>query len=300
LEYKNEVGRYARSAGYDVASYSHGQETVILNPSAVKSFKHVGGVKSAERHKAGLDQVALNVRFAFHSTPEQLQAFQTWLNQQFADLFLSQQMERMLEVYAEQGMRRGFGRSFDDTKRLRREAYERGDKLEDPATERTDFYEGTKEEFLRSSFARPVVKEKVKVLASRTFRDLKNVTDDTAAKLNRVLTDGLVRGVHPKRLAKELVAETDLPIKRARMIARTEVIRAHAEGQLDALENLGVTEVGVQVEWNIADDDACNECKDMDGEVFDVDEAHGMIPLHPNCRCAFVPALPSWAMGGKK
>jgi len=28
----------------------------------------------------------------------------------------------------------------------------------------------------------------------------------------------------------------------------------------------------------------------MEGEVFTVEEAHGMIPLHPNCRCTWIPA----------
>jgi hypothetical protein len=75
------------------------------------------------------------------------------------------------------------------------------------------------------------------------------------------------------------------------MIARTEIINAHAEGQLDSFDMLGVEEVGVVAEWATAGDDrVCEECASIEGELFTVDEARGMIPLHPNCRCAWIPA----------
>jgi SPP1 gp7 family putative phage head morphogenesis protein len=80
-------------------------------------------------------------------------------------------------------------------------------------------------------------------------------------------------------------------INRARMIARTEIIRAHAEGQLDALEKLGVDKVGVMVEWSTAGDDrVCSLCMSLEGVVLKIKEARGLIPRHISCRCAFSPA----------
>ena len=74
------------------------------------------------------------------------------------------------------------------------------------------------------------------------------------------------------------------------MIARTEVIAAHAEGQLDAYSVLGVKQVKVQAEWLTAGDDlVCPLCADLDGEVMSIDEARGLIPRHPLCRCAWKP-----------
>jgi len=49
LEYNQEVGRFARSQGYDVVSHSDGAETVIVNPAAVQSIKHLGGLAAARK-----------------------------------------------------------------------------------------------------------------------------------------------------------------------------------------------------------------------------------------------------------
>jgi SPP1 gp7 family putative phage head morphogenesis protein len=78
---------------------------------------------------------------------------------------------------------------------------------------------------------------------------------------------------------------------RAKTLSRTEIIRSHAEGQLDGLEKLGVAQVGVDVEWSTAGDNhVCPMCKPLDGIVLTLQEARGMIPRHPNCRCSFKPA----------
>lgn len=67
-------------------------------------------------------------------------------------------------------------------------------------------------------------------------------------------------------------------------------IHAHSEGQLDAFEELGVKELGVKAEWSTAGDDrVCVECASMEGKVFSMEEARGLIPLHVACRCAWIP-----------
>ena len=77
---------------------------------------------------------------------------------------------------------------------------------------------------------------------------------------------------------------------RAIVIARTEVIAAHAEGQLDSYERLGIQEVQVQAEWMTAGDNrVCPECETLEGATLTVTEARGLIPRHPQCRCAWVP-----------
>jgi SPP1 gp7 family putative phage head morphogenesis protein len=78
---------------------------------------------------------------------------------------------------------------------------------------------------------------------------------------------------------------------RANMIARTETIYAHAEGQLDSFEELNIREVGVMAEWLTAgDEDVCLECEALEGTVMTIEEARGLLPRHPNCRCAWIPA----------
>jgi len=69
------------------------------------------------------------------------------------------------------------------------------------------------------------------------------------------------------------------------------LIVAHAEGQLDSFEDLNVEEVGVMAEWStVGDDRVCELCEDLEGAIMTIDEARGLIPRHPNCRCAWIPA----------
>ncbi len=56
------------------------------------------------------------------------------------------------------------------------------------------------------------------------------------------------------------------------------------------MERLGVTKVGVMVEWNVSGVATCELCADMAGAVMTTQESRGMIPRHPNCACAFIPA----------
>lgn len=220
----------------------------------------------------------LNARWKFQSSAEQVKAFQAWLRSQVSSL-IKVPDDKLWDMYAAAGFRKGAGRAFDDVRRV-------------PAGRQTlDFYRGTREEFLRSSFGRPESVEKIKLLAGRSFDDLDGVTSQMSTAMSRTLTDGLVRGMNPNDIARELDQNLDLGRSRAETIARTEIIRAHAEGQLTAMKELGVEEVGVAVEWSTAGDDrVCKLCEPLEGMILKLDEAAGMIPRHPNCRCAWIPA----------
>lgn len=228
----------------------------------------------------------INQRWRFRTSAQKTQDFLTWLRSQLQTQFLGADDREVWERYVQQGFRQGAGRSFDDFKRsLARRG--RASRLQ----QQMGFYQGTREEFLRSAFRRPVSVEKVQLLTSRVFTDLQGVTDALSTKMTRTLADGLTQGVSPLSLVKSLADDLDIHEMRAETIARTEIVRAHAEGQLEALEELGVEEVGVTVEWDTARDGrVCPLCAPMQGVVLKVSEAKGMIPRHPNCRCAWVPA----------
>jgi SPP1 gp7 family putative phage head morphogenesis protein len=90
---------------------------------------------------------------------------------------------------------------------------------------------------------------------------------------------------------KDLAREVGISESRAKTIAQSEITRVHAEGQLDAFDSLGVTRLGVMAEWMTADDDrVCDACAELDDVVMTVEEARGLLPRHPNCRCAWVAA----------
>lgn len=230
----------------------------------------------------------VNQRWKFHTSQEKLTLFKTWLQQQLIDVFLGDETtteDDWWAAYIREGYRKGAGRAFDDTRKPYARGYAR-----DEST--SDFYSGSKYEFLQSSFANPQRKEKVLLLASRTFTDLKGVTEQMATVMSRSLVDGFVQGKSPWDVAKDLEKSVDgIGRNRANVIARSEIIRAHAEGQLDAFDDLGVEEVGAAVEWATAEDDrVCPLCAALHGVVMKVNEARGLIPRHPQCRCAWLPA----------
>ena len=217
-----------------------------------------------------LRNVTANQRWRFHSDPEKVRAFQAWLKAQFQAEVLGQDERALWEEYVRQGYAKGAGRAFDDAAR-----------------------EGSRAQFLRDSFARPETVEKVQLLAGRSFSDLEGVTEQMSRVMTRTLTDALVQGMNPLDAARLLEDNVDgIGRARAETIARTELIRAHASGQLDAFEDLGVEELGVAVEWLITEDDkVCPQCESLSGVVLTLDEARERsIPLHPNCRCAWIPA----------
>jgi len=73
---------------------------------------------------------------------------------------------------------------------------------------------------------------------------------------------------------------------RTQMIARTETAAALSEGTLQGFEQIGVKKV-----QGVADEEACEYClENIDGKIFTLDEAHGVIPAHPQCECVFVAA----------
>jgi hypothetical protein len=226
----------------------------------------------------------------FHTTPDKVHAFRDWLRQKLQQYFVQdvRQTERQwFERYAEEGYKKGAERAFEYVEGRRWGAGE------------GDFYEGSKQQFLRSAFGRPVAVEKIQLLAGRVFTELNGISEQMSTKLTRALTDGLVEGKSPIEIARDIAKNVDgIERTRARVLAQTEITRCHAEGQLDALELTGMTHVGVMVEWSTSGlgttergyPSPCEECAPLEGVVMTVEEARGLLPRHPGCRCNLLPA----------
>lgn len=92
-----------------------------------------------------------------------------------------------------------------------------------------------------------------------------------------------------EKLASETLAAVDSTTDtKVAQIVNSEVVAAHAAGQLDMATFLGVTEVAVEAEFVTAGDKSvCKRCQALAGNVYTVDEARGLIPVHPSCRCSF-------------
>ena len=228
-----------------------------------------------------------NQRWSFHSSPEKVKAFQDWIKSRLRKQVTSDR--EAWEQYIQAGFHQGASRSFDDTtkaeKALKQSLATGKDKeaRTKASKETLDFYDGSRRQFLSDVFAQPTTVEKVQLLTGRVFEDLGGVSADMAARMTRHLTDGLTKGQSPRDIARALADDVDIGRSRAEVIARTEIIRAHAEGQLTALENLGVEEVGVAVEWSSTGDErVCELCQPLEGVVLKLEEARGMLPRHPN------------------
>lgn len=95
----------------------------------------------------------------------------------------------------------------------------------------------------------------------------------------------VLRGQTSRTIGKDVMAE---------IIARTEANRAYNNGNLDALKQAGVE----KVQFLLAED-ACEECVasvgispgEKLGRIVPIDEASGILPVHPGCRCTFISVL---------
>lgn len=153
----------------------------------------------------------------------------------------------------------------------------------------------------------PFHMDRIGLLFTRVYTELKNITSAMDLQISKILSQGLIDGDGPRLLARKLVSVingdgvdrlglTDtlgrfIPAqRRAEMLARTETIRSYAEATLNEFENWGIEEVYALAEFQTAGDErVCEKCAGLQGKIFTLKEAHGVIPVHTFCRCCWLP-----------
>lgn len=149
------------------------------------------------------------------------------------------------------------------------------------------------ESWLTSAFNRPVHADRLGLIFTRVYSELEGITADMDRRIARTLAQGIGDGLGARDLARELSQQVNVGITRARVLARTEVIASHADATLNSYEEAGVVGVQVESEFSTAGDDkVCKECERLEGRIYTLEEARGVIPVHPNCRCAWLPHIP--------
>lgn len=157
-------------------------------------------------------------------------------------------------------------------------------------------------------------------LRSNALAVAANISESLKAGLRQALIEGVAANETIPQLMRRVEAQLDaaatVPVKpvldaegnvlraggtrridratASEIIARTEANRAYNEGNLDALGQAGVE----QVQWLLASD-ACPQCAaeaevapgEKLGRIMSLDEASGVIPAHPQCRCTWVSVL---------
>ena len=123
-------------------------------------------------------------------------------------------------------------------------------------------------------------------IALRSLKLATMVNGTTKEELRLALKEGYEAGESISQLTKRIrVYYRDGFERRAKMVARTETIAANNEGALQGYEQEGIT----KSEFYPAAD-ACEICLPLAGD-YPIDESHGIIPVHPNCRCVWVPVV---------
>lgn len=186
------------------------------------------------------------------------------------------------DMYIESSYKKGINRSWNEGKKLGLTVPEGGFAME-------------------AAFNSPIHADKVGLIYTRAFNDLRGITDQMATGISRTLAQGLTAGLGPREMARQMTKQVDISSKRSILIARTETIRAHHVSNINTYKELGIEGVKVQAEWSTAGDDrVCARCNSLEGQIFKLKDIEMLIPLHPNCRCIALPVLKKHSKKGKR
>lgn len=220
----------------------------------------------------GLDDPAdpaFNTKWRFSTNAQKIAAFRNWLKERVEKDILSRDQSETLwtERYIRAAYEQGRVRGNTQAARARRKMYEQF------------LTRYTKDQ-----------QRKIEQLVQESLDTAEGLTKRVQVKASRIISDGLTKGQSKNKIAKRLADELGIEKKRAKLIAHTETVRAQAEGQLDSFDEGGITHVGAMVEWRTSGrPNVCPYCKANEGKVLTINDARGLIPLHPGCNCAWQP-----------
>ena len=224
-------------------------------------------------------QAIVGNAFKFETSAAKVENFEQWIISKLTETMEDKDIysgKDWWKTYVERAYKQGADRAFDTMKNKGKQDQRSSDRMA-----------GAKNQFF-STFGSDAAKERMKLIAGRTYKGMKGLTDMMKSQLTLALIDGLLQGQSPRVIAKALVDKVQINKARAMTIARTEIVRSHNEGTLATLKALGVSKVGVQVEIAVSGK-ACPICQKYKGKILTIEEAEGLFPLHPNCRCTPIP-----------
>lgn len=228
-----------------------------------------------------VNEIARVPRFTFERDPAKIDGFMDWVR--------GASDAGILEITPGTPNRSAASKSWQNI--YLRSAYQKG--LANAAATVRKAGATVEPTYVDGAFYRPVHADGVGIIYTRGYRSLKGVTDAMDAGISRTLAQGLTEGVGSSELGRRIAADVeDIGIARARLIARTEIVNAHSEATLNSFQEMGMDGVEVLAEFSTAGDgNVCPRCSALEGKVYAIAEARGLIPVHPRCRCAFIPAV---------
>lgn len=222
-----------------------------------------------------------NQRFAFERSDQKVEAFMSWLRDAQRDEILTVR-EGTPQARA---ARQAWTSTYIET------AYQKG--VSQAAGQMRKGGVEVDQRWIDAAFNRPIHADRVGLAYIRAYDQLEGITQAMDQQISRELAQGIAEGLNPETIASRINGRVDaIGRTRARMMARTEVISAHAEANLNAYEEAGIQGVEAKAEFSTAGDDrVCPECEALEGTVYSMSEARGIIPVHPNCRCTWLPVI---------
>lgn len=230
-----------------------------------------------------LELVAAQAAFDFPQDTTRVADFNRWLSEQLD--------EGILEVRRAAGGGVSTNSKWQET--FVRSAYSKGLTHAEAALRNGGFPFDART--VTDLFNAPLHRNALESLYTRQFDALQGITSEVSTQISEVLTEGLATGQGPLDMARAMRGRVEaIGMTRSKLLARTETIRVHAESTLNRYQDAGIDEVVVFAEFTTAGDDrVCQTCQDLEtGEAVPLNEARGIIPVHPNCRCAWLPAIP--------
>lgn len=108
--------------------------------------------------------------------------------------------------------------------------------------------------------------------------------DALRSELDRLLNRGMVQGLNPRVLARELRETFDASIYNSERLLITETARVQQDAFQDSMKQSEIEEYEY-----IAEPTACDICSALDGKIFKVKDAEpgkNAYPMHPFCKCS--------------
>jgi len=240
-------------------------------------------------------------QFDFPTSEAKIAAFMAWFNEQVEKGILESTTYEQV----------GLGLKEPWTNIYVKPAYERGIKRARSELIKAgyDVPELTTTGGISSAFDSPFHIDRVGIIYIRTFKELTGITSAMDSQISRVLAQGIAEGLGPRAVARNLTRTITGPFgdlgitdaagrfipakRRATMLARTEIIRAHHVATIQEYKNWAVEGVYIKAELKTADFGVCPEClaleKKSRAKPYTLDEIEFIIPVHPHCRCVALP-----------
>ena len=196
----------------------------------------------------------------------------------------------------EEAFKRVFGRVFDEQRKLTLDDFQKTGQLptnlKDEQTARQ--FEPAIEMVYSSGFEDALPKQvdmldegALEWIATRSLLLAKSINATTLEALRKELQMGFAAGESIQQLTKRIAGYFETSKKwQAERVARTEVIAVSNEAALHRYEK-----EGVEKSEFLAAPDACVVCLALDGQEYATIDSHGIIPVHSNCRCKWLPVV---------